>query len=128
MFINYNCSGQHDNDKDEWGSEKELRHCTRAATWKPSNSGSIICFTSAMIYSIASLDLCDFEAIGQKIPIGTGVNATVDNGAVEPACKKKKRRAPENSIHHNSQIVNMLATGSDREKNFCSTIILRIWN
>jgi hypothetical protein len=64
MFVNYNRSGQHDDDMDEWGSEKELRRWTRAATWKPSNSGSIIRYTSAIIYSIGVLDLCDFESIG----------------------------------------------------------------
>jgi hypothetical protein len=30
MFINYNRSGQHGDDKDEWGSDKELRHWCRA--------------------------------------------------------------------------------------------------
>jgi hypothetical protein len=33
MFINYNRSGQHDDDKDEWGSETELRRWSRAAKW-----------------------------------------------------------------------------------------------
>ena len=51
MFTNYNRSGQHDDDKDEWGSEKELRRWSRAAKWNPGNAGSIIRFPSAMISS-----------------------------------------------------------------------------
>jgi hypothetical protein len=46
-----------------------------------------------MIYSIAVLDICDFDAIGRKIPKGTGVDATVDNGATAPKHKKRKRPA-----------------------------------
>jgi hypothetical protein len=42
MFTNYNHSGQHDDDKDEWGSEKELRRWSRAAKWNPGNAGRII--------------------------------------------------------------------------------------
>jgi len=114
MFVNYNRSGQHDDDMDEWGSEKELRRWTKAAR-KPSNSGSIIRFMSAMIYSIGVLDLCDFESIGRKMPKGTGVDATVENGAVVPAHKKKKRRGTHNAIDHSSQIVSMLAAGDERE-------------
>ena len=91
MFVNYNRSGQHDDDKDEWGSEKELRRWSRAAKWNSAGGGSIIRFTSAMIYAIAVLDICDFEAIGRKMPKGTGVDATVDNGAVVPKHKKRKR-------------------------------------
>lgn len=93
MFTNYNRSGQHDDDKDEWGSEKELRRWSRAAKWNPGNAGSIIRFPSAMIYSIALLDICDFDAIGRKMPKGTGIDATVDNGATAPKHKKRKRPA-----------------------------------
>jgi hypothetical protein len=54
MYVNYSQSGQHDDDKDELGSEKELRRWSRASKWNPNNAGSIICFTSFMIYSIQS--------------------------------------------------------------------------
>jgi hypothetical protein len=86
-----------------------------AATWKPSNSGSIIRFMSTMIYCIGVLDLCDLESIGQKMPKGTGVDATVENGAMVPTHKKKKRWGMHNSIDHSSQIVSMLAAGNKRE-------------
>jgi hypothetical protein len=92
MFTNYNRSGQHDDDKDDWGSEKELRRWSRAAKWNPGNAGSIIRFPSAMIYSIAVLDIGDFDAIGRKMPKGTRVDATVDNGATAPKFNKKKRK------------------------------------
>jgi hypothetical protein len=42
-----------------------------------------------MIYSIAVLDICDFEAIGRKMPSGTGVDATLDNGAVVGKHRKR---------------------------------------
>jgi hypothetical protein len=93
MFVNYNRSGQHDDDLDEWGSEKELKRWTRAASWKPAGSTSIIRYTSAMIYSISILDLCDFEAIGRKMTKGNGVDATVDDGTVAPPHKTKRRRS-----------------------------------
>jgi hypothetical protein len=35
-----------------------------------------------MIYSTAELDLSDFEAIGQSMPKGTGVDTIMDNNAV----------------------------------------------
>jgi hypothetical protein len=35
-----------------------------------------------MISSVAVLDISDFEAIGRKMPKGTGVDATNNNGAV----------------------------------------------
>lgn len=76
-FINYNRSGQHVDDKDEWGPETDLRHWLRAAKWNPSIAGSIIWFTSVMIYSIIVLDIYDFEAIGWKMLKGMGVDATM---------------------------------------------------
>lgn len=82
---------QHDDDMDEWGSEYELQRWSRAASWKPAGTNSIIRYTSAMIYAIAVMDICDFEAIGRKMPKGTGVDATVDNGAVVPKHKRKRR-------------------------------------
>jgi hypothetical protein len=68
----------------------ELRCWSKAVKWNPSSAGSIIRFTSVMIYSIIFLDICDFKAIGWKMPKGTGVDATVDNGAVVPPHKKRK--------------------------------------
>ena len=98
MFVNYNRSGQHDDDKDEWGSEKELRRWSRAAKWNSSGAGSIIRFPNAMIYSIAILDICDFESIGRRMPKGTGVDATVDNGAVVAPHKKRKRKVSDDKL------------------------------
>jgi hypothetical protein len=36
------------------------------------------------------MDQCDFEAIGRKMPKGTGVDATVDNGALVPQLSERK--------------------------------------
>jgi hypothetical protein len=95
MFINYNRSRQHDDDMDQWGSEKELQRWSRAATWKPTGIGSIIRYTGAMMYSIAVLDLCDFEAIGCKMPKGAGIDATMDTSALEPVHKRKKHKVSD---------------------------------
>ncbi len=34
IFIQYNCSGQHDSEMDEWCSEKESERWVRATTYK----------------------------------------------------------------------------------------------
>jgi hypothetical protein len=114
MYINYNRSRQHGDDKDEWGSEKELCHWSRAAKWNPSNASSIICFTSFMIYSIAVLDICNFEAIGCKMPKGTGVNDTMDNGAVVGEHKKRKHKT-KTSTSNGADIVRAFEQSEDRE-------------
>jgi len=117
MFTNYNRSGQHDDDKDEWGSQKELEHWCHAASWKPKagSQGTIIRCTSAMIYSIAVLELLDFEGIGCKMPKGTGVNATVNNGAQAARHRLKKRRVDNNESTSNS-IIEMLKEGDKKDQ------------
>jgi hypothetical protein len=45
-----------------------------------------------MIYSIALLDQCDFDSIGRKMPNGSGVDASLNDGAVAPKHKPKKRQ------------------------------------
>jgi hypothetical protein len=64
-FTQYHRSGQHDADMDEWCSPKELDRWVRATTWKTPGANSVIRFPSAMVYSIAVLDLTDFEGIGR---------------------------------------------------------------
>jgi hypothetical protein len=115
MFINYNRSCQHDDDKDEWGSDTELRCWLRAAKWNPSNAGSIIQFTSVMIYSIAVLDTCDFEAIGWKMPKGTGVDATVNNGAVAPKHTKRKHSIVKGSDDATESLVRAFESSDVKE-------------
>jgi len=124
MFVNYNRSGQHDDDKDEWGSEKELQRWSRAATWKPKSgtSGTIIRYTSAMIYSIAVLELADFEGIGRKMPKGTGVDATVNNGARASRHETKKRKVGK--YDDSSSIVEMLKEGNKKDQQL---VALRIF-
>jgi hypothetical protein len=127
MFVNYNRSGQHDDDKDEWGSQKELEHWTRAATWKPksgSTQGCIIRYTSAMIYSVAVLELSDFEGIGRKMPKGTGVDATVHNGARAGHHQRKKRKSSKSNIDSSGAIVDMLREGDAKDQQL---VALRIF-
>ena len=44
MFLQYNHSGQHDADQDEWGSDKENRHWAWAVSWKTPGSNTVIRF------------------------------------------------------------------------------------
>ncbi len=68
-----------------------------------------------MIYSISVLDLCDFEAIGQKMPKGNGVDATVDNGAVAPTHTTKRRRTTTRDTPKQDGIIKVLQLGDARE-------------
>jgi hypothetical protein len=129
MFINYNRSGQHDNGMDEWGSQKELERWCRAASWKPkagSGQSTIIRYTSTMIYSIAVLELSDFEGIGRKIPKSTGVDATVKNGAKASRRQRNKKRktSPQGSTDSSASIIDMLREG---DKNDQQLVALRIF-
>jgi hypothetical protein len=92
MFTQYHRSGQHDPDMDEWMSDKENRRWARAAGWKAPGTNNVVRHQQAMIYSIAVMDLCDFESIGRKMPKGTGIDASVNDGAVVLKHKHKKRK------------------------------------
>jgi hypothetical protein len=127
MFTNYNRSGQHDDNVDEWGSEKELQRWSRAASWKPKSSsqGTIIRYTSAMIYSIAVLDLVDFEGIGRKMPKGTGVDATINNGAQSSRHRTKRRKTTNrNKADSSGSIIEMLKDGDKKDQQL---VALRIF-
>ncbi len=120
MFVQYNRSGQHYDDKDEWLSEKENRCWARAASWKTPGTNSIIRHQQAMIFSIALLDIYDFESIGRKMPKGTGVDASINDGSV--ARKHKVRRCvnvavkgKENKQPRTDALASALAVGSVRE-------------
>jgi hypothetical protein len=123
IFVNYNRLGKHDDDKDEWGSDKELRHWCQATKWNPTNSGSgsIIRYQSSMIYLIAVLYICDFEAIGHKMPKGTGVDATINNGTVVASHKKRKRLVKQDS---NASILRVLELGDARESKMSALKLL----
>jgi hypothetical protein len=122
LKVYYNRSGQHDVDMDEWGSDKENRHWARAASWKTPGSNNVIRFQQAMIYSIALLDVSDFESIGRKMPKGAGVDSSLNNIAV-PKHKSRKRsdrkQAHRNNDGHSVKKTKALATaievGSMRE-------------
>jgi hypothetical protein len=101
MFLQYNRSGQHDADMDEWGSEKENRRWARAASWKTPGSNTVIRFQQAMIYSIVLLDVSDFESIGRKMPKGAGVDSSLNNSAA-PKHKSRKRSDGRQTHSNNS--------------------------
>jgi hypothetical protein len=77
-----------------------------------SGSGSIIRYQSAMVNSIAVLDICDFKAIGCKMPKGTGVDAIINNGAVVASLKKRNRSEKQDN---NASILKVLELGDARE-------------
>jgi hypothetical protein len=126
MYTNDYRSGQHDDDMDEWGSEKELQRWCRAANWKPKtgSQGTIIRYTSAMIYSIAVLELSDIEGIRKKMPKGTGVDATVNNGAQGARHQKKKCKVNnKGSISSHSDIIDMLREGDQKDQQLVALCI-----
>jgi hypothetical protein len=90
MFTRYNVSGQHDANKDEWGTEIENHHWVRQINMKTPGSNASIKWQPAMVYAISLLDISDLESIGRKMPNGTGINASVD-GAAKAERKKRKR-------------------------------------
>ncbi len=100
MFIQYNRSGQHDADMDEWGSEKECRQWARAASWRTPGSNTVIRFQQAMIYSICLFDLCEFEFIGRKMPKGSGVDCSL----LQNIRQRNKLGGPKRNHHLRSRI------------------------
>jgi hypothetical protein len=67
-----------------------------------------------MIYSIDVLDICNFEAIGCKMPKDTGVDATMDNGTVVGEHKKRKRKT-KTSTSNGADIVRAFEQSEERE-------------
>jgi hypothetical protein len=90
MFLQYKRSSQNDNIKKMNG---DLKQNTSIGYMLLAGSNSIIHYMQAMIYSVAVLDLCDFESIGRKMPKGQGMDATVNDGALAPKHKSKKHSA-----------------------------------
>ena len=74
-----------------------------------------------MIYSIAVLDICDFEAIGCKMPKGSGVDATINNGAVVASYKKRKRTVIQDN---NASTLKVLRLGDARESKMSALKLL----
>ncbi len=121
MFLQYNRSGQHDPEMDEWGSDKECRQWARAASWRAPGTNSSVCFQQAMVYSIALLDQCNFESIGHKLPKGIAIDALLADGTLAPKHKPKKRvrSKVEKEILNNKKaskgIITAIELGSKRE-------------
>jgi hypothetical protein len=107
---------------DEWGSEKELQRWSRATSWKPNlgSQGTIIRYTSVMIYSIAVLILPDFEGIGWKMPKGTRVDATVNNGARAVQHKVKKKKVTKKKSQDSGSIIDILKDGDKEDQQLVS--------
>jgi hypothetical protein len=75
-FIQYHQSGQHDSEMDEWCSKK-LYRWVRATIYKTPGQNSVICFPTAMVYSICMLDIVEFRGIGRQMLSGTGIDASL---------------------------------------------------
>ena len=120
--MQYNRSGQHDDDKDEWLSEKENKRWARAAAWKTPGNNTVIRHQQAMIYSIALMDQCDFESIGRRMPKGTGVDASINDGSKVQKHVVRKRSTgrnqksnKENRPPKKAAIASAIEVGSLRE-------------
>jgi len=98
MFTQYNRSGEHDPEKDEWMSEKENRRWARAAGWKSPGTNNVVRHQQAMIYSIAVLDISDFDGIGRKMPRGTGVDASINDGSISNRHKTRKHGSKKEKV------------------------------
>ena len=75
-----------------------------------------------MIYSIALLDQCDFESIGCKMPNGSGVDASLNDGATAPKHKPKKspkdavkKQGGDSDAKRSRALTNAIEAGSERE-------------
>jgi hypothetical protein len=98
-FTQYHRSGQQDPEMDEWCSKKELDRWVRATNFKTPGQNLVIWFPSAMVYSICTMDLVDFEGIGRQMPKGTGIDASLDDGK---SVKGKKSRGKYNKTQGNN--------------------------
>jgi hypothetical protein len=87
----YNRSGQHDPDMGEWCSPKEQEGWVRASLNKTNGSNTIVCFPTVMIYLISVLEEADFESLGREMPKGTGIDNSVNDGAVAMGGKRKRK-------------------------------------
>ena len=78
-----------------------------------------------MIYSIAVLDLADFEGIGRKMPKGTGVDATINNGAQSSRHRTKRHKTTNrNKADSPGSIIAMLKDGDKKDQQL---VALRIF-
>jgi len=73
-----------------------------------------------MIYSIAVLVLPDFEGIGWKMPKGTGVDATVNNGARAVQHKVKKKKVTKKKSQDSGSIIDILKDGDKEDQQLVS--------
>jgi hypothetical protein len=77
-----------------------------------------------MIYSIAVLELADFEGIGRKMPKGKGVDATVNNGARACGHVMKRRKVGQAKNEDSHAIIKMLREGDKKDQQL---VALRIF-
>jgi hypothetical protein len=91
VFVMYNRSGQNDPDMGEWCSPKEQECWVQASLNKTNGSNTIVHFPTIMIYSISVLEEADFESLGREIPKGTGIDNSVNDGAVATGGKRKRK-------------------------------------
>jgi hypothetical protein len=77
-----------------------------------------------MIYSIAVLELSDFEGVGRKMPKGAGVDATVRNGAQAPRHERKKQKVTKVNTDSSAAIIDMLRDGDKKDQQL---VALRIF-
>jgi hypothetical protein len=64
MFTGYNVSGQHDANKDKWGTEITNRHWARQINLKAPGTNASIKWQPEMVYAISLLDVSHLESIG----------------------------------------------------------------
>jgi hypothetical protein len=110
-FVQYNRSGQHDSEMDDWCSPKEIDRWVRATTYKTAGQ-TIIRFPTVMMYSICVLDQSDLEGIGRRMPKDVATDTSMGSNSKAIAKRKKKQKKSTT----NKSLVKAMNDGTKREE------------
>ncbi len=123
-FVQYNRSGQHDAEMGEWCSPKELERWVRATKYKTAGSNTIICYPTAMVYSICLLDQYYFEGIGRQMPKGIGVDCSMADGTKARKRKRGKNKKKSEVDRSNNSLLLALNNGTKAESKMAALHLL----
>jgi hypothetical protein len=111
-FVQYNQSGQHDSDMDDWCSPKEIDWWVRATTYKTAGQ-TIICFHTVMMYSIFVVDQSDLEGIRRRMPKDVATDTSM---GLQSKTKAKWKKKQKNTSAMNINLVMAMNDGTKREE------------
>jgi hypothetical protein len=148
-FIQYNGSGQHDSEMDEWCSQKELERWVRATNYKAPGkfiNFSLLSFLFFVVNHFFWRKLCHpfsechgvfhsnarsvrFESIGRQMPSGTEVDVSLADGTTNTKKSKKrgnyKKKDQQNGNNNdNNNIATVIESISNSESQIAALCIL----